>query len=56
MIPRSLSSVLTDMSQCILSLGDIQLAMGFAALAYAYVTTFTEAMSVYHWWVIVGLV
>lgn len=48
--------LLTNLYQCILSVGDIQLAMGFAALVYAYVTSFTDGMSVYHWWVVVGLV
>ncbi|KAI1077185.1 hypothetical protein F5B20DRAFT_276130 [Whalleya microplaca] len=40
--------------QCILALGDIQLAMGFALLVYGYVSL-PEALSVYHWWLIVGL-
>ena len=48
--------MITISLQFILSIGDIQLAMGFAALVYAYVTSLTEAMSVYLWWLTLGLV
>ncbi|KAH9997814.1 hypothetical protein F4779DRAFT_170139 [Xylariaceae sp. FL0662B] len=38
----------------IMAVGDVQLAMGFALLVYGYVSL-PEALSVYHWWLIVGL-
>ncbi|RYP44184.1 hypothetical protein DL768_009332 [Monosporascus sp. mg162] len=53
--PREERRWQTAFDHFILSMGDIQLAMGFAVLTYGYVTAFTEAMSVWHWWIIVGL-
>ncbi|KAI5864937.1 hypothetical protein GGS23DRAFT_469623 [Durotheca rogersii] len=41
--------------QCMLALGDVQLAIGFAVLAYGYVSLSGQGLSVYHWWLIVGL-
>lgn len=42
--------------QYVAAVGDVQLAMGFAVLAYGYVSMFEQGLSVYHWWLIVGLV
>ncbi|RYP72243.1 hypothetical protein DL770_007987 [Monosporascus sp. CRB-9-2] len=43
--PREERRWQTAFDHCILSMGDVQLAMGFAMLTYGYVTAFTEAMS-----------
>ncbi|KAI0882328.1 uncharacterized protein GGS22DRAFT_170698 [Annulohypoxylon maeteangense] len=40
----------------VLALGDVQLAMGFAMLAYGYASLIEQGLSMYHWWLIVGLV
>ncbi|KAI1135973.1 hypothetical protein F5Y05DRAFT_405590 [Hypoxylon sp. FL0543] len=40
----------------VLALGDVQLAMGFAVLAYGYASLAEKGLSMYHWWLIVGLV
>ncbi|KAI1771188.1 hypothetical protein F4818DRAFT_430383 [Hypoxylon cercidicola] len=40
----------------ILALGDVQLAIGFSVLAYGYVTLVGQGLSVYYWWLIMGLV
>ncbi|KAL7620529.1 hypothetical protein AAE478_009524 [Parahypoxylon ruwenzoriense] len=45
----------TAFDQCMLALGDVQLAIGFAVLAYGYISLTGQGMSVYHWWLIVGL-
>ncbi|KAI2605549.1 hypothetical protein GGR54DRAFT_445865 [Hypoxylon sp. NC1633] len=38
------------------AMGDVQLATGFAILTYAYVSLTDQGLSMYHWWLIVGLV
>ncbi|KAI0150068.1 hypothetical protein F4776DRAFT_190651 [Hypoxylon sp. NC0597] len=43
-------------NQYALALGDVQLAMGFAVLAYGYASLAENGMSMYHWWLVVGLV
>ncbi|OTA97110.1 hypothetical protein M434DRAFT_392277 [Hypoxylon sp. CO27-5] len=43
-------------NQYVLALGDVQLAMGFAVLAYGYASLAEKGMSMYHWWLVVGLV
>ncbi|KAI0837689.1 hypothetical protein F5Y06DRAFT_71712 [Hypoxylon sp. FL0890] len=40
----------------VLALGDVQLAMGFAVLAYGYASLAEKGLSMYHWWLVVGLV
>ncbi|KAI1763546.1 hypothetical protein GGR53DRAFT_362144 [Hypoxylon sp. FL1150] len=40
----------------VLALGDVQLAMGFAVLVYGYITLLEQGLSVYYWWLIMGLV
>ncbi|KAI1209285.1 uncharacterized protein F4807DRAFT_102499 [Annulohypoxylon truncatum] len=40
----------------VLALGDVQLAMGLAVLAYGYASLIEQGLSMYHWWLIVGLV
>ncbi|KAI2469816.1 hypothetical protein F4781DRAFT_421742 [Annulohypoxylon bovei var. microspora] len=40
----------------VMALGDVQLAMGFAVLAYGYASLIEQGLSMYHWWLIVGLV
>ncbi|OTB02987.1 hypothetical protein M426DRAFT_188738 [Hypoxylon sp. CI-4A] len=40
----------------VVNLGDIQLAIGFAILAYGYASLADQGLSMYHWWLIVGLV
>ncbi|KAI0893685.1 hypothetical protein F4806DRAFT_146777 [Annulohypoxylon nitens] len=39
----------------VLALGDVQLAMGFAVLACGYASLIEQGLSMYHWWLIVGL-
>ncbi|KAI2630208.1 hypothetical protein GGS26DRAFT_102505 [Hypomontagnella submonticulosa] len=38
------------------ALGDVQLAMGIAMLAYGYASLAEHGLSMYHWWLIVGLI
>ncbi|KAI8961908.1 hypothetical protein F5Y11DRAFT_207494 [Daldinia sp. FL1419] len=38
------------------AVGDAQLAIGFAVLAYGYVSLAEHGLSMYQWWLIVGLV
>ncbi|OTA68749.1 hypothetical protein K449DRAFT_151595 [Hypoxylon sp. EC38] len=42
-------------NQYVLALGDVQLAMGFAVLAYGYASLAEKGMSMYHWWLVVGV-
>ncbi|KAI0377662.1 hypothetical protein F5Y04DRAFT_273002 [Hypomontagnella monticulosa] len=37
-------------------LGDVQLATGIAVLAYGYASLAEHGLSMYHWWLIVGLI
>ncbi|KAI1465511.1 uncharacterized protein F4812DRAFT_461825 [Daldinia caldariorum] len=38
------------------AVGDVQLAIGFAVLVYGYITLAEHGLSMYQWWLIVGLV
>ncbi|KAI1375328.1 hypothetical protein F4677DRAFT_134744 [Hypoxylon crocopeplum] len=42
--------------QYITAVGDVQLATGFAVLTYGYVSLMDQGLSMYNWWLIVGLV
>ncbi|KAI1383893.1 uncharacterized protein F4822DRAFT_54548 [Hypoxylon trugodes] len=42
--------------QYVKTLGDVQLAVGIAMLIYGYVSLTEQGLSMYHWWLIVGLV
>ncbi|KAI1100320.1 hypothetical protein F4804DRAFT_336386 [Jackrogersella minutella] len=46
----------TAFDRYVKGLGDVQLAIGFAMLAYGYATVVEHGLSMYHWWLIVGLV
>ncbi|KAI0169370.1 hypothetical protein GGR52DRAFT_581509 [Hypoxylon sp. FL1284] len=54
--PRRKASWPAAFDEYVLAVGDVQLGMGFSVLAYGYVTLMEQGLSVYHWWLIMGLV